>query len=159
MIIERPNLFAAAGVVNLPAADIPYPSRATPFFLMCGTKDNRMPYVGGDAADIRGKILSAEATRDFFVAANQAGPTMSETILPDTDQNDNCRIISQFFPSDIAPVLYYRMDGGGHNFAGEKTTARGMPLPNTLVIVLDRLLGNPCYDANGVQLAWDFIIC
>lgn len=159
MIIERPNLFAAAaaGVANLPAAYIPISNHSTPFFLMCGTKDNRMPYAGGIAADQRGVLRSAEATRDFFVASNQAGPNMIETMLPDTDPNDNCRIISQFFPSDTAPVQYYKMDGGGHNFAGEKSTMAGIQLPNTLIYVLDFLLGNPCHDADGVQLAWDFM--
>ena len=159
MIIERPNLFAAAaaGVANLPAAYIPFPNHSTPFFLMCGTKDNRMPYLGGIAADKRGVLRSAESTRDFFVDSNQAGPNMIETMLPDTDPTDNCRIISQFFPSDTAPVQYYRMDGGGHNFAGEKSTIAGIQIPNTLIYVLDFLLGNPCHDADGVQLAWDFM--
>lgn len=159
MIIERPNMFAAAtaAVANLPAADVPLPSRGTPFFLMCGTKDNRMPYVGGVAADGRGVLRSAEATRDYFVAANHAGPNMIETMLPDTDPNDNCRIISQFYPSNTTPVQYYIMDGGGHNFAGKKSTIGGQPLPNALVYALDVLLGNPCYDANGIQLAWDFM--
>lgn len=159
MIIERPNMFAAAtaAVANLPAADIPLPSRGTPLFLICGTEDNRMPYVGGVAADGRGVLRSAEATRDFFVAANHAGPNMIETMLPDTDPNDNCRIISQFYPSNTTPVQYYIMDGGGHNFVGTKSTIGGQPLPNPLIYALDVLLGNPCYDANGIQLAWDFM--
>jgi polyhydroxybutyrate depolymerase len=135
MIIERPNMFAAAtaAVANLPAADVTLPSRGTPFFLMCGTKDNRMPYVGGVAADGRGVLRLAEATQDFFVAANHAGPNMIETMLPDTDPNDNCRIISQFYSSNTTPVQYYIMDGGGHNFAGKKSTIGGQPLPNPLV--------------------------
>ena len=161
MIIERPNLFAAAAsvVANLPETTVPIPSSGTPLFLMCSTEDDRIPYLGGDADANRGRVRSAEATRDFFVTANQAGPNMTETTLPDLDPNDNCRIISQFYPSNNAtPVQYYILDGGGHNFAGQKQTIGGYPIPKPILFILDRfLLGNSCNDADGIQLAWDFM--
>jgi polyhydroxybutyrate depolymerase len=160
MLIERPNLFAAATsvVANLPEKDVPTPIRGTPLFLMMGTQDDRMPYYGGETNN-RGRVRSAEATRDFFVAANQAGPNMIETILPDRDPNDQCRIISQFYPSqNNTPVQFYKLDGGGHNFVGEKRTIGGFPLPNLAVSVIDTFLGNSCYDADGIQLAWDFMM-
>ena len=78
MIIERPNMFAAAAAVvaNLPEAEVPVPTHGTPLFLMCATSDDYTPYYGGAASARRGNVRSAEATRDFFVAANQAGPNM-----------------------------------------------------------------------------------
>lgn len=156
MIIERPNLFAAAAssVSTLPDRYIPFPSHGTPIVLFCGTVDNRVPYEGG-YVNGRGPLRSAEETRDYFVAMNGAGP-MIETTLPDIDPNDNCTIISQYFPHNTTPVQYYKMDGGGHNFAGEKTFAR-IKIPTFVVKRLDATLGAACYDADGALLAWNFM--
>ena len=159
MIIERPNMFAAAAaaVANLPEKEVPIPSRGTPFFLICGTVDPIIPYNGGKANAGRGMVRSAETTRDFFVAANHAGPDMIETILPNVDPNDNCTIISQFFPSNTTPVQFYIMNGGGHNFLGKKMIGGLNYFPRIVSYFLDDYLGNPCYDANGLLLAWTFL--
>jgi hypothetical protein len=90
-----------------------------------------------------------------FVAMNSAGP-MTETTLPDVDPNDNCTIISQYFPHNTTPVLYYKLDGGGHNFVG-KTTFAGFPIPNFAVQMLEQSLGTICNDAVGAELAWNFM--
>ena len=158
MIIERPNMFAAATAVvaNLPEADVPLPSRGTPLFLMSGTEDIIVPYNGGVADVTRGVVRSANATRDFFVAANKAGPEMIETILPDNDPDDNCRVVSQYFPSNTTPVQYYIMDGGGHTFLGKEKEINGRET-TLLNAYLDGTVGNACYDADGIQLAWDFM--
>jgi poly(3-hydroxybutyrate) depolymerase len=162
MIIERPHLFAAAAsvVANLPDFDVPIPTQGTPFFLMCGTNDTYTPYYGGAASAKRGMVRSAEATRDFFVMANHAGPEMIETLLPDIDPNDNCRILSQYYPSvNNTPVQYYKMDGGGHNFAGEQDRKiGGFRFPTFLNNMIDDLLGNACNDADGISLAWNFMM-
>jgi polyhydroxybutyrate depolymerase len=156
MIIEYPNTFAAAAsfVSTLPDRYIPFPSHGTPIALFCGTMDNRVPYDGG-YRNGRGELLSAEATRDYFVAMNNAGP-MIETTLPDVDRNDNCTIVSQYFPHNTTPVLYYKLDGGSHNFVG-KTTFAGFPIPQFVIQRFERTLGNICNDADGATLAWNFM--
>lgn len=158
MIIERPNMFAAAAaaVANLPETEVPIPSHGTPLFLISGTNDTINPYMGGKMGAGRGFVRSAEATRDFFVAANHAGPDMIETKLPDIDPDDNCTIISQFYPSNTTPVQFYIADGGGHNFVGKKMIG-GFKVPSFLEKFVDDALGNPCYDANGILLAWTFL--
>jgi polyhydroxybutyrate depolymerase len=153
LVIERPELFAAATSFNgnLPVRDIPLPSAGTPVFLMNGTNDTYIPYYGGPSIKNRGVVRSAEATRDYFVAANQAGPDMVETLLPDVDPNDECRIVSQYFPSDTAPVQFYRLAGGGHQPAvlGE--------LPPALNSILESLVGNSCHDIDSYSLAYQFM--
>ena len=156
MVIDRPTLFAAAAasVATLPDREIPFPSHGTPIVLFLATNDNRVPYEGGYKGG-RGQLMSAEATRDYFVAMNGAGP-MIETTLADIDPNDNCTIISQYFPHNTTPVLYYKLVGGGHNFAGEKTFA-GFKIPKFAVNLLEDTLGTICFDADASELAWDFM--
>jgi polyhydroxybutyrate depolymerase len=153
LVIERPELFAAATTFmgNLPVRDIPLPSLGTPVFLMNGTNDTFIPYYGGASIQNRGVVRSAEATRDYFVAANQAGPEMVEMLLPDVDPNDECRIVSQYFPSDTAPVQFYRLAGGGHQPAvlGE--------LPPALNDLIENLVGNSCHDIDSYSLAYQFM--
>ena len=156
MIIEYPNTFAAAAsfVSTLPNRDIPFPSRGTPIAIFCGTNDNRVPYEGG-YRDGRGSLMSAEDTRDYFVQMNHAGP-MIEMTLPDIDPNDNCTITSQYFPHNITPVQYYKLNGGGHNFIGE-TTFAGFRIPSFATQLLENTLGTICNDADGATLAWKFM--
>jgi polyhydroxybutyrate depolymerase len=160
MVIERPYLFAGAAtiVANLPERDVPLPTMGTPIFLMFGTADTRMPYAGGDASGgARGMIRSAEATRDYFVAANNAGPKMVESLLPDVYRNDNCTIVSQYFPHNTTPVIFYRLQGGGHNPSGIPVVGNGIRIPKLFTNRLEDALGNVCYDADSTLLAWEFM--
>jgi poly(3-hydroxybutyrate) depolymerase len=153
LVIERPELFAAATTFmgNLPERNIPLPSLGTPIFLMNGTNDTYIPYYGGAAIKNRGVVRSAEATRDYFVAANQAGPEMVEMLLPDVDPDDECRIVSQYFPSDTAPVQFYRLAGGGH----QPAVLGGYP--PALNVALESRVGNSCHDIDSFVLAWQFM--
>jgi poly(3-hydroxybutyrate) depolymerase len=121
----------------------------TPMFIMNGFNDTVFPFYGGRSRYGRGQVRSAEATRDYFVEVNKAGP-MVETLLPDLDRRDGCRITSQYFPSPTAPVQFYRLDGGGHVPAG-----KAYPLAEKFVV--DKALGQTCHDAMGLELAWKFM--
>jgi hypothetical protein len=96
-------------------------------------------------------VRSAEATRDFFVAADHAGPEMVETWLPDLDPTGDCCIRSQYFPHNTTPLQFYLMVGGEH----QSPTLRELPLVEKYF--LDDRLGNSCHDADGVGLAWAFL--
>jgi poly(3-hydroxybutyrate) depolymerase len=178
MIVERPTLFAAtaAYAANLPDFDVPLPTHGTPLLLMFGTEDARMPYNGGKTSGNRGLSRSAEATRDFFLLANgvvalnnaTASSTFdvvpNVTILTDNDPNDNCRIVSEYYHDSkksnntltTAPVQFYKMSGGGHNFAGNFSFA-GYNAPKIVVDFIELLLGNNCRDASGIKLGWEFM--
>lgn len=152
LLVERPELFAGATTfnANLPERDLPLPSVGTPIFLMNGTNDTFIPYNGGASIKNRGAVRSAEATRDYFVAGNQAGP-MVETLLPDVDPTDECRITSQYFPHTTTPVQFYRLAGGGH----QPATSQSLPLFEDLI--LENLVGNTCHDIDSFVLAWAFM--
>jgi poly(3-hydroxybutyrate) depolymerase len=152
MLRERPGLFAGAAVFgsNLPLRDLEPLAVPTPVFMMSGTEDTRMPYEGRtDVSKGRGAVRPAEATRDFFALSNKAGP-MIEKAMPDIDPNDECTIVSQYFPSDTAPVQFYRMNGGGHVPAGK--TYKYME-----EYLVDGLLGQTCHDVIGIEEAWKFM--
>jgi polyhydroxybutyrate depolymerase len=153
LIIERPELFAAAGAVgaSLPARDVPIPTRGTPLILIHGTSDVRVPWSGGPVTQNRGIVRSAEDTRDFFIMVNQAGWDYNETILPDQDPKDDCRMVSQYYPHPTTPVQFYQMVGGGH-------MTPGIDIPAYIANCgFETVMGNFCNDAEGAQLIWDFM--
>jgi len=141
MLLERSDIVSAgaAFLATLPGEEaenfeIPPPANPSPVFIMTGTKDRKVPYDGGSPGNccIGGPLRSSTATRDYFINLNGASPMAEEETLPDLDPNDDCRIKSEFYPSNTAPVQYYEMQGVGHE----------IPLP--------------CGDADGAELAWDF---
>jgi len=157
MLMERPDVVAAGAalIANLPGEEIVFapPTIPTPIFLMNGSEDPTVPFEGGVVGRNRGTVRSSMATRDYFVQVNAADPVPVEEILPDLDPNDGCRITSELYVSDTAPVQYYVMEGGGHNYASIPTNA-----PSFLVDLLNRwILGNSCRDAETADLAWDFV--
>jgi poly(3-hydroxybutyrate) depolymerase len=118
---------------------------------MHGNKDIRVPWGGGNVTGDRGISRSAEETRNYFILVNNATTTPVETILPDLDATDNCRIVAQYYSHPTTPVLFYRLDGGGHFIAAPD-------LPGYAANCgFEASMGNFCYDADGTQLIWDFL--
>lgn len=153
LVLERPGVFAAAATVGatLPVNTVPFPSRGTPILIMHGTKDTRVPWSGGNVTQSRGQCRSAEATRDYFVMVNNATAPPAEAMLPDVDPADECRIVSQYYSHPQTPVLFYRLDGGGH-------FAAGPDVPEYIANCgFEATMGNFCHDAEGAQLIWDFM--
>lgn len=75
------------------------------------------------------------------------------TLLDDMDPGDGCRIRNELHDGDN-PVVFATMEGGGHVIPtpqGEDGCSR---LFNFLC---DRFVGNFCRDAEGADLAWDFL--
>jgi polyhydroxybutyrate depolymerase len=156
LLIEAPERFAAgaAYIANLPvlATPIPDPAHPVPILIGNGTKDLLMPYEGGLVAKDRGEVISTEETVAWWVAANKADQDGAVSrILPDINQDDECRIHETIYPADKigAPVRFYRMDGGGHTLPG---IISGGKLKRAII----GLLGPVCQDADGVLLAWEF---
>lgn len=154
MLAERAELFAAAASfgASLPQREVPLYSSPTPIFIMSGTEDKVFPWNGRDTsgANTRGPTRSAEGTLDYFVASNKAGPDVTEITLPDVDVNDGCRIVTQLFHSDAGPVLFYRMDGGGHLPSGPE-------LERMEDRFFDEFAGPTCHDVIGLDEAWKFM--
>ncbi len=152
LLIERPDLFAAgvAFIATLPESTVPEPPRPTPIMIVNGTKDPLVLYEGGPVARNRGQMRSSDATVAYWVAANRAGPGESVS-LPDRNAEDGCRLIETRYPATEggAEVLFIKMEGGGHVMPSTQMTRLG-PLAS-------RILGPPCAEADGAELAWAFM--
>jgi polyhydroxybutyrate depolymerase len=160
LLIERPELFAAgaAFIAALPAerARLSKPAFPTPLMIVNGTQDPLVKWEGGPVGlfpGLRGDVMSTPDTVAWWVAANRAARTPdSKTLLPDQYPTDGCRIErhTHLARAGGAPVLFYAMLGGGHASPSPKYGYDRIP-------ALRRLLGPPCKDAEGAELAWAFL--
>jgi polyhydroxybutyrate depolymerase len=159
METTSPPRYAAAVsfLATLPVqSTVPPPNITTPLCIFLGTKDKLAQWNGGEfGLGLRGALLPALDTRDYWVAANQADPTkVVITNFRNKRWLDRCRLQSQFYPprnaSSGAPVLLYVMRGGGHWVPSNKYA---LIAAWTLV----PKLGPLCREAEGGILAWDFL--
>jgi polyhydroxybutyrate depolymerase len=157
MLMEAPERFAAgaAFVAALPVDDASFrtPATPTPLMIANGTLDPLMKWQGGKIPGGRGTTRSVADTIKWWVAANRAETTASDTVrLPDRDPDDNCIIERNSYKAAPggAPVVAYTMRGGGHNLPSAK-----YDLPDTWAV--RRFIGPVCRDVEGVELVWKFL--
>lgn len=157
LLWEASERFAAAAtfLAVLPATlpERKAPSMPVPLLIANGTQDPLVKWEGGR---IRGRptmMMSVLENRDWWVKRNGANPaTVKEEILPNTDQSDGCQLVSSLFPAMAggAPVLFLKIEGGGHALP-----SRDHALPQTMLV--RRLIGPLCRDAEGAEIAWSFL--
>ena len=155
LLIERPGMFAAgvSHISNLPANAVPNADPPTPIMILNGTEDPLMPYEGGAVRNVAEPVRSVEETLSYWIAMHGLDEQQAMTTrLPDSDPNDGCRITQVVYPAQPdtpAPLVFYRVEGGGHS----------VPLPSEAERpeAMRRLLGNACRDADGAALAWEFM--
>ncbi len=156
IILELPGRFAAAAsfIANLPdptASPVNYIIK-TPILIANGVKDPLMKWDGGRDIDI-GMMMSTQATLDWWISSNQASSARPiSSVLPDLAPDDDCLITRTFYPARPggAPVLFYKIDGGGHTIPTRK-----YPLSDSHF--METIFGPVCQDAEGADLAWDFL--
>jgi len=113
----------ATGAGSLPLTPKPGrcttgPSRPVPILLLHGTGDTQMPWAGGCVADIggacnRGRVISALATRDRWLAINGLSGATPTTTVVDSSQADAGPAHRFDYPGTPA-VQWWRLDGAGH---------------------------------------------
>jgi len=157
LLMEAPEPFAAAAafVAALPKESSRFktPSRPTPLMIANGTHDPLMQWQGGQIAGGRGETRSVADTVQWWLQANKAGPTATETVtLPDRDPQDGCTIERRTYPAQAggAPVVTYTLRGGGHNLPSAR-----YPLRDSWMV--RRFIGPVCKDAEGPELVWEFL--
>ncbi len=157
LLIESPGLFAAAAafITSLPVdhPDLRPPSKPTPLLIANGTEDPLVKWEGGSTVLRKGHFMPVEEHVAWWVRANKAQLNRSQkSLLPDFVPEDNCRITRQFFPAQDkgAPVVFYKIQGGGHAIPSIKYS----PAKQSFV---KRLIGPVCRDAEGAELAWRFM--
>jgi len=125
------------------------PSQPVPILLLHGTADSLMPFDGGCVADlggacIRGRVVSAEDTRDRWLDINGLdGATPLETIV-DIEKSDG-GTAHRFVYDGPTPVEWWRLDGSGHAAPSR-----------SVVVKTSRLAGIQNRDIEFAEVAWAF---
>lgn len=153
---QRADLVAAVATSagSLPQSPLPGgcstgPSRPLPILIAHGTADTQMPWAGGCVANIggacnRGRVVSAEATRDRWLQINGLStvtPSQSVVELDDTDGGPARR----FDYAGANPVQWWRLDGAGHTVSSR-----------TVTIPSNALSGVQNRDIEFAEVAWAF---
>lgn len=155
LICEAADLVAAAApiIANLPtdiAANCK-PSRPVPVLVMNGTADPLVPYNGGGVgfAGRRGNVMSTDETMARLRRFNGCPDSGNTMRLPDYDPGDGSTVtvISWTSCSSGAPVVLYRIDGGGHRIPHRKSNPMAM---------VDRMLGKDNHDIDAPEVIWAF---
>lgn len=125
------------------------PSQPISILLIHGTADTQMPYAGGCVANLggncnRGRVVSAEATRDRWLAINGlSGVSPVETTV-DVDTSDG-GAAHRFVYDGPTPVEWWRLDGAGHTGASR-----------AVLIDSNRITGTQNRDIEFAEVAWAF---
>ncbi len=86
--------------------------------IMNGTADPLVPYNGGEIMGGRGVVLSTEETVAFWRAHNQCTDRPEVQALPNRAPLDRTRVYLTAYQNCAAKVALYRIEGGGHTWAG-----------------------------------------
>jgi polyhydroxybutyrate depolymerase len=136
----RDRLAAVATVIaNEPEnreCALPSTNGAIPILMMMGTEDNQMPWDGGPYGCQfcnRGVAKSVAETTNLWLQACLPHPVPAVTHFPDLTTNDQSTVTRYTFTNglDGSEVLFYRIDGGGHQVPGANPDSLGDPLLGT----------------------------
>jgi polyhydroxybutyrate depolymerase len=153
---HHPELLGAvaSSAGSLPASPLPGPCangpvRPIPILLTHGTADPQMPYDGGCVANVggacnRGRVLSAEATRDRWLTINGLGDATPVETTVERDASDG-GAAHRFTYTGPTPVEWWRLDGAGH-----------APPSRTLRVESNRVTGTQNGDIEFAEVAWAF---
>ena len=148
----------AAFIANLPAGDeCATPVNITPTAIINGDAEELyMPWDGGCifAADCsRGLVVSAEATRDFWLAHNRIdAPDPEITEFPDIIPGDDSTVVRTVYEGGLqgSTVAFYRVRNGGHN-------KPSIEHPYNPLALLLAGLGIQNRDMESARQAWNFL--
>jgi polyhydroxybutyrate depolymerase len=152
LMCEAAEVFAAAAVI---AAPLPAelaggckPARPTPTLVMNGTADPLVPFGGGEVAFGGGRVLSTDDTIRFLRKVNGCADSVKLDRLPDVDRNDGSSVVIASWTncSSFAPVVLYRIEGGGH-----RIPSRGQGVP-----FVEIMLGKLNHDFDAAEVIWSF---
>lgn len=152
MVMEHGGRLAAVtcGSANLPTPNLKFrePDRPVPILVLSGVEDPLMTYDGNP-----GVFTSALETVEWWRQRNGALPAEGpDEWLADGDPGDGCRVVRRTHPAAPggAPVVFYRIEGGGH--VGPSILHAS---PSSPAVV--RLLGTQCRDIEFAEVAWAFM--
>jgi polyhydroxybutyrate depolymerase len=154
--IVRPDLIAAVASSGGSLALNPQagscatgPTTPKPILLAHGTADTQMPYEGGCVANLggnctRGRVISAEATRNRWLQANGLTGTTPTQQVVNLDANDGGPA-NRFDYTGAIPLRWWRLDGAGHTVASR-----------TVLVEPNATTGIQSRDIEFAEVAWEF---
>ncbi len=129
------------------------PAQPVAMLIMNGTDDPIVPYDGGQV-DLsvlgergeRGATLSTDDSIAFWTAFNECADADSapETALGNAAPLDRTRVYVTTYSDCTAPVVRYRIEGGGHTWPG---TRQYLPVG---------IIGRTSRDIDGSAVIWEF---
>lgn len=135
---------AVAGTAPKVAAAFLSPPQPMPVIYFHGSADRLVGIDGTDFLTRGRNSLSAAEYAAWWAAKNGCPSPPVMDALPDTSLRDGCTVERKSWaaPPGGAPVVYYRVEGGGHTWPG------GSPL--------QKRYGPVCEDINASELMWGF---
>jgi polyhydroxybutyrate depolymerase len=117
------------------------PKRAVPVMYFHGTEDRLVGYNGKDFISKTESSMSAEELASWWAKTNgcKAEPKKEKV----EDAKEDGTTVEKWTYEGGAPVIFYRIEGGGHTWPGMKPVA-------------ERLLGPVCEDIDASRLIWEF---
>lgn len=117
-------------------------AKPMPVMIIHGTDDPIVPYAGEPG---QFSLASVAATAEFWAGRNGCAGEPSITPMPDTAPNDNTTVDLIRYPcADNAPVILYRVNGGGHTW------------PGNIYYFPQWVTGRVSLDVNAGELIWEF---
>ncbi|MBI2922603.1 MAG: polyhydroxybutyrate depolymerase, partial [Planctomycetes bacterium] len=116
--------------------------RAMPVIYFHGTEDRVVGYEGTDFISKRDSSLGAEELVAWWAKANGCEGE-AEVAKVEDKADDGTAVERREWKGGKAPVVFYRIEGGGHTWPG-------MPA------VAERLLGKSTQDIEASELIWEF---
>ena len=123
-----------------------------PVMIVNATGDRMMPWAGGEVMGGGGRVLSTQATLQYWLKRNRVLTDSAQSEqLPDLNRRDSSTVTRTSYKAkaDGAEVLFYEVTGGGHN----------MPHPDYIVprFLQRSIIGNQNRDFDSVRAAWEFL--
>jgi polyhydroxybutyrate depolymerase len=151
LMCEAPQDFAAiAPIAAALPADVERNCKAkpTPTLMINGTADPLVPFSGRKVSFSGGRLPSNDETVRFVRKVNGCSDKVNLDRLPhiESAESSNVVIASWTDCSSRAPVVLYRIEGGGH-----RIPSRGEGVP-----FMDVVLGTLNHDFEATEAIWSF---
>jgi polyhydroxybutyrate depolymerase len=151
MMCEVTEVFAAVAIIgaSLPAEVYSRcrPAAPTPTLLMNGTADPFVPYEGGQLILNGGVVISTDQTAAFLRKVNACTNNVQLAALPAMERQETRVVVNSWAHcSSAAPVILYRVVGGGHR----------IPNPDPGIAAFDLVLGRMNHDIDAAAEIWRF---
>jgi len=131
-----------AGTLLRPVGRMAKPKRAMPVCYWHGTEDAVVGYDGTDFISKREFSVSAEECVKWWAEKNGAPKEPKIEPLENKAADDGTTVERWTFAGD-APVVFYKITGGGHTWPGMPAGA-------------EKLLGKVCRDISASETIWEF---